>query len=154
MKKNKLFIVATTTAVGVSTIITGISTTVEAATTNFSDVQEANSHYTAIMDLAKRNIIHGFPDGTFKPNEFVTFKQTAKIIAGILNLDASDEQEWVALQAAGLMDSSLNPNDPITRNDMAKVIMKSLGLTASGNVSIPFTDVSAEHQQAVTALFE
>ena len=154
MKKNKLFIVATTTAVGVSTIITGISTTVEAATTNFSDVQEANSHYTAIMDLAKRNIIHGFPDGTFKPNEFVTFKQTAKIIAGILNLDASDEQEWVALQAAGLMDSSLNPNDPITRNDMAKVITKSLGLTASGNVSIPFTDVSAEHQQAVTALFE
>ena len=154
MKKNKLFIVATTTAVGVSTIITGISTTVEAATTNFLDVQEANSHYTAIMDLAKRNIIHGFPDGTFKPNEFVTFKQTAKIIAGILNLDASDEQEWVALQAAGLMDSSLNPNDPITRNDMAKVITKSLGLTASGNVSIPFTDVSAEHQQAVTALFE
>lgn len=50
---------------GVSTILTGISTTVEAATTNFSDVQEANSHYTAIMDLAQRNIIHGFPDGTF-----------------------------------------------------------------------------------------
>jgi len=154
MKKNKLFIVAATTAVGVSTIITGTSTTVEAATTNFSDVHETNSHYAAIMDLAQRNIIHGFPDGTFKPNEFVTFKQTAKIIAGILNLDASDEQEWAALQAAGLMDSTVNPNDPITRNDMAMVIAKSLGLTASGSVSIPFTDVMAEHQQAVTALFE
>ncbi|MGE7113296.1 S-layer homology domain-containing protein [Lysinibacillus sp. NPDC047702] len=154
MKKNRLFIVAAATAVGVSTIITGTSTTVEAATTNFSDVQETNSHYAAIMDLAQRNIIHGFQDGTFKPNESVTFKQTAKIIAGILNLDASDEQEWVALQAAGLIDSTVNPNDPITRNDMAKVIAKSLGLTASGSVSIPFTDVTAEHQQAVTALFE
>lgn len=154
MKKNKLFIVAASTVVGVSTIITGTSTTVEAATTNFSDVQETNSHYAAIMDLAQRNIIHGFPDGTFKPNEFVTFKQTAKIIAGILNLDASDEQEWAALQAAGLMDSTVNPNDSITRNDMAKVIAKSLGLTPSGSVSIPFTDVMAEHQQAVAALFE
>jgi uncharacterized surface protein with fasciclin (FAS1) repeats len=60
-------------------------TTAPATTTNLSDV---GSDYWAspfIQALAQRNVIAGFPDGTFKPNQAVTRAQFAAMIQKAFN---------------------------------------------------------------------
>jgi len=55
-------------------------------TSSFSDVIPGVTPYsTAIAALAAENIITGFTDGTFRPNDFVTRQQFAKMI--VLTLD-------------------------------------------------------------------
>lgn len=41
-------------------------------------------------ELAARNIIGGYPDGTFKPGNSITRGQAAAIIAKMIGLDTSD----------------------------------------------------------------
>lgn len=67
------------TAVAVAPVV--ISTTAFAQTTTFADV---NSNYWAspfIAELVRRNIIAGFPDNTFKPEQPVTRAQFASMIS-------------------------------------------------------------------------
>ena len=47
----------------------------------FNDVQEGSTFYEAVRCLACRNIVNGYADGTFRPNENVTRGQLAKLIA-------------------------------------------------------------------------
>ncbi|MBO5408536.1 MAG: S-layer homology domain-containing protein [Clostridia bacterium] len=60
------------------------SLVVSAAT--FSDVPESHDRYTAINLLSGMDIITGFPDGTFKPDEPVTRAQMAALISRMFNL--------------------------------------------------------------------
>ncbi len=60
------------------------SLVVSAAT--FSDVTESHDRYTAINLLSDMDIINGFPDGTFKPDESVTRAQMAALISRMFNL--------------------------------------------------------------------
>lgn len=145
MKKNKLFIVATAGLVATTTV-SGVGITTQAATTSFSDVKEKSSHYPAIMDLAQRGIIQGYPDGTFKPNEVVTYAQVAKIIAGVIGVEGTSEE---LLQLIGVTES---PNQPVTRYSMATIIAQALQLPTTEK-AVPFTDVASEYQAAVAALF-
>lgn len=145
MKKNKLFIVATAGLVATTTV-SGVGITTQAATTSFSDVKEKSSHYPAIMDLAQRGIIQGYPDGTFKPNEVVTYAQVAKIIAGVIGVEGTSEE---LLQLIGVTES---PNQPVPRYSMATIIAQALQLPTTEK-AVPFTDVASEYQAAVAALF-
>ncbi|QPR68647.1 S-layer homology domain-containing protein [Lysinibacillus macroides] len=151
MKKNKLFIAATVTAT--SAIVAGAGITAQAAPSLFSDVSEKSSHYPAIMDLTQRGIIHGYGDGTFKPNEVVTHGQAAKIIAGVIGLDGSDEEILAVLQQSGVLADTSYSNEPVTRYQMATIITHVLQLPTVDAITMPFTDVSMEHQSAVAALF-
>lgn len=45
----------------------------------FSDVSEDAWYYDAVTAVAKGGIIKGYPDGTFKPNQLVTFTELAVI---------------------------------------------------------------------------
>jgi hypothetical protein len=47
----------------------------------FSDVPQGSTFYTFIRCLACRNIVNGYADGTFKPNNNVTRGQLSKIVA-------------------------------------------------------------------------
>ncbi|WPK13140.1 S-layer homology domain-containing protein [Lysinibacillus louembei] len=143
MNKNKLFIVATAGLVAASTVA-GITT--QAAPASFSDVKEKSSHYPAIMDLAQRGIIQGYPDGTFKPNEVVTYAQVAKIVAGVVGIEGTSEE---LLQLIGITES---PNQPVTRYSMATIIAQALQLPTAEK-AVPFTDVASQYQAAVAALF-
>lgn len=55
--------------------------TATACTTSFSDVDETNTFYPFIRCLACRNIISGFGDGTFRPNNDISRGQIAKIVS-------------------------------------------------------------------------
>ena len=61
------------------------STSIVKASTKLTDI--SNTKYEeAITNLVSRNIIHGFPDDTFKPTEKVTRAQMAKMIVEGKNL--------------------------------------------------------------------
>ena len=52
----------------------------------FSDVPEGSTFYMYVRCLACRSIITGYPDGTFRPNGFITRGQLAKIAANAAGL--------------------------------------------------------------------
>jgi hypothetical protein len=47
----------------------------------FNDVTPDNPFYRNIQELACRNIISGYPDGSFRPNNFVSRGQQSKIVS-------------------------------------------------------------------------
>ncbi|BAY89362.1 MULTISPECIES: fasciclin domain-containing protein [unclassified Tolypothrix] len=130
-------------------------TTTAQATTSLSDV---GSDYWAspfIQALAQRNVIAGFPDGTFKPNQAVTRAQFAAMIQKAFNQNAVRQ-----LPAGGFSDVPANfwaadairvayetgfmsgypgnvflPNQQIPRVQAIVAITSGLGLTSNDNAS-------------------
>lgn len=147
--KNKLFMAGMVTSIAAM----GAVSVVEADSLKFSDVKEGNSHYAAIMELSQRGIIHGYPDGTFKPNEVVTQSQAAKMVAGVIGLKGSEQEIIATLKQKGILEKSFKMNTPVTRYQMATMITKALQLPTSDTITNTFTDVATENQQAVETLF-
>jgi hypothetical protein len=56
----------------------------------FSDVPQSHSYYTAIEGMAARDIIGGYPDGTYRPDEPVLRAQFAKMIDGTMDLTVTE----------------------------------------------------------------
>lgn len=140
----------------------------------FKDVNDSHSHSASIYKLANRQIIKGYKDGTFRPNEQVTRGQVASIIANILNMDASTIPNpgftdvtpgnshysgIAALVKAGVLsgygDGTFRPNAPLTRGQMAKILVKAFQFKEAGYVHTPFTDVNdSEYSNFITTLYE
>ncbi len=80
----------------------------------FSDVPSDHPYHAAIMDLAGRTIINGYPDGTFRPDNPVIRQQFAKMIARALGLGATvaDECGFVDV-VKSLPGSYVDQNDPL-----------------------------------------
>ena len=60
-----------------------------ASAASFPDVSSSNPYYTAITDLASRDIIGGYTSGNFGPNDPVTRQQFAKMIVNSLEVPVS-----------------------------------------------------------------
>ena len=58
-------------------LLSGFQTTFAAV---FSDVSIASKNYTAIQYLAQKNIISGYPDGTFQPDKAVSRVEFLKLV--------------------------------------------------------------------------
>jgi hypothetical protein len=67
----------------------GPTATPEACTIQFSDVPEGSTFYAFVHCLACRNIIGGYPDGTFKPNNNVTRGQLSKLVSNAAGFNES-----------------------------------------------------------------
>lgn len=151
---------------------------VSAANTNpFTDVPTTKPYANAVYELAERNIIGGYEDGTFKPGASITRGQAAAIIAKLRNLDTKNvkdpgfkdvpQSQWsygaiAALANAGVIngygDGRFGPNDSITRAQMASILVKAFELppypySSSEN---PFTDTQklASHQTTINILYK
>ncbi|MFH1833496.1 MAG: kelch repeat-containing protein, partial [bacterium] len=61
-----------------------------AATAGFSDVPPGHPYAVAVSDLAGRQVIGGFPDGTFRPDNSVIRQQFAKMIVKTLEYPVAD----------------------------------------------------------------
>ena len=113
----------------------------------FSDVPETKHFADAVNELAERNVIGGYPDGTFKPGNPITRGQAAAIIVKLLELDtekvkdpgfkdvtqANGYYKAIATLAekeifGGYADGSFGPNDPIKRGQMASILVKAFDL--------------------------
>lgn len=169
-KKHKLYTAATA-----AMAVTAVAVVPVSAASPFSDVSEDHAYFNGISTLHAADIIHGFPDGTFKPSQDVTRGQAAKMIASAFQLTTTDltvenpnfkdvdssspyYKAIVTLVNLGVVqgyeDDTFRPDDTITRGQMAIMVAEAAGLTAKGKS--PFTDVqqNSPFADAVTALYE
>lgn len=63
---------------------------VEEGTSIYSDIDVEHWAYETILDLTNRDIVHGYSDGSFKPNEKITRAELAKILTNIAGLSVVD----------------------------------------------------------------
>lgn len=126
---------------------------------SFKDVSTSNSFYDEINYLVEKEIIQGFSDGTFRPNQAVTRAQAAAMIGRALGLDGSKKATQFAdvsagmsasgyIQAAanlgiiqGFKDGTFRPNIEVTRGQLAIFLGRAFNLTKT--TTIHFTDVAA-----------
>jgi len=135
------------------------------AQATFSDVASDNWASPFIQALASRNIISGFPDGTFRPNDPVTRAQYAAIILKAfpnaprvnnpVNFSDVPSNYWAsqAIQnayatgfLAGFPGGTFRPNDNIPRAQALVSLSNGLKFTAAqpvDNVLQVFTDASS-----------
>ncbi|MCM3711534.1 S-layer homology domain-containing protein [Sporosarcina luteola] len=118
-----------------------------AGESKFSDVPPTKHFAEAVNELAERNVIGGYPDGTFKPGNPITRGQAAAIIAKLIGLDTEKVKDpgfkdvtsangyYKAIAAlaekeiiGGYADGSYGPNEPIKRGQMASILVKAFDL--------------------------
>ncbi|MBH8567181.1 S-layer homology domain-containing protein [Nostoc sp. CENA67] len=143
------------------------------STSNFSDVSSDYWALPFIQALAERNIITGFPDGTFKPNQSVTRAEFATLIKKAFNqspvrqLSSSGFRDvpanyWAAdaIREAyetgfltGYPGDLFQPNQQIPKVQALVALTNGLGLSSSDNTSTVnstyYTDASAIPNYAV-----
>ncbi|QQR54773.1 S-layer homology domain-containing protein [Candidatus Peregrinibacteria bacterium] len=130
---------------------------------DFSDVSASNTHYAAITSLVEQDILQGYSDGTFKPDQEVNRAEALKMFLmgmGVapqtgVELNFSDVEsdawyaEWVgsAVQegiVSGYSDGTFKPEQSVNRAEAMKMLTLAAGLTASSPNSSPFLDVSTD----------
>ena len=86
----KLMLTFGTLVIACSLLVTQASA---ATTSHFTDVPTTKPYANAVYELADRNIIGGYEDGTFKPAASITRGQAAAIIAKLLQLDTKNVKD-------------------------------------------------------------
>jgi uncharacterized surface protein with fasciclin (FAS1) repeats len=145
------------------------------AATNFADVGTDYWSGPFIQALAVRNVITGFPDQTFRPNQAVTRAEFAAMIQKAFNqtpvrqLSTSGFRDvpanyWAASAIqeayetgfmAGYPDNSFRPNEQIPKVQAIAALSSGLNLSASSSGSASeilntyYTDASAIPEYAV-----
>ncbi len=128
----------------------------------FSDLTNDYSWaYDSILSLYTHHITTGYPDGTFKPGNYVTRAQMAAFIARAMKLDIPDKcvnppfndvatNEWFCpyievIKDAGVTQGTSNgyydPEGYVTRAQMAAFLSKALDLDTHPCTVKPFIDV-------------
>jgi hypothetical protein len=124
----------------------------------FSDVA-ANAWYASyVADVAAKEIVNGYEDGTFRPENTLTRAEAAKMIvlAAGLTVDESATTSFsdangawytpyiAAAAKAGIVngygDGTFNPGGEVTRAELAKMIVAAKGLATNENATTSFTD--------------
>ena len=141
-------------------------------TASFTDVPASYWAHQAILTLACKGIIAGFPDGTFRPDASVTRAQFVTMLVRTLGLKlgagntpftdvaptawyapsvAAAEQAGIV---AGISPDQFGPNEPITREEMAVLLAHVLGSPATPGSPLQFTDAAAIAPWAESAVQE
>lgn len=85
-----------------------LALTGSAVALTFTDVPDNNPYRVAITDLASRQIISGFADGSFRPDASVTRQQFAKMIVKTLGITVTGTEVCPFTD----VDTTPNPLDP------------------------------------------
>lgn len=103
------------------------------ATVFFSDVPR-DSWFARPVCIAKiRNVLDGYPDGTFRGNDFISFVEGAKILSNVFvgtDRNDTDPVEWYKSYVQWLSDQKAIPtsvhslSQPLTRGEMAEMIWR------------------------------
>jgi len=139
--------------------------TTTVGTSTFADVDAKHWAYEPIKRMAERNVLNGYPDGSFKPLQQVSRAEFAAMLTSAAGLDANGtngnqfvdipEQIWyrqAALVAARYLPGNVErdgkryflPHDNATREDVVVALVKALGAGSQyadpGVLSARFTD--------------
>ncbi len=116
-----------------------------------------------IEEAVRRGIVHGYPDGTFRPDEIVTRAEFAAMLANgfgwavpdgqaFYYRDAADIPAWSlgAMKAAvglgilqGYPDETVRPNAVIIRTEMATMLVRTVRLPVEPEARAAFRDADA-----------
>lgn len=148
-----------TQALLATALLAGIAAPSAGAAPTFKDVPKTNVHYDDIYNLTDREVLTGYPDGTYKPAENLTRAEAAAILTKALDLDTSyasnprfkdvKKTAWYYDEIAiltemgilnGYGDGRFGPNDKLTRAQMASILTNAYSLLTFGGET-PFTDV-------------
>ncbi|MFH1375644.1 MAG: S-layer homology domain-containing protein [Patescibacteria group bacterium] len=135
----------------------------------FSDVGSSQKYRSAIEYLASQGIIHGYPDGSFRPGGEITRAELAKItvVASGVTPDseryrscfADVDRQWFAPYVcyarergflAGYPGNQYKAGDKVNRAEAVKIILNTLGV-GFDTTGESFADVSAETWYALYA---
>lgn len=138
-------------------------TTPQTPSVTFKDVPQDKStdwYYNEVMDLVSGGVLGGFPDGTFRPNDAVTYSQALKMImlAAGYEDQAPTGKHWASgylskAVADGLTNISEDRLDKrIDRYTIAAIAARALKLPLpTGNTS-PFADMEMSEETALYVL--
>ena len=126
---------------------------------DFSDISSSTWCYKYVLELSDADVIDGYSDGTFKPDNQVTYGAALKLImlaAGYTEqapVNSNVFSGYLArAQADGLVSGSVDLDAPITRLAVSQIAAKAMGLSISNLSSVrPFTDTSDPYAQALNA---
>ena len=114
--------------------------------TDFPDVRDGNNASGFIQAAAELEIIQGFPDGSFRPNEPVTRGQMAIFIARAFDMETQAEMDFTdmvpsmaAYDSVGMIlrenitqgfpDGTYRPDDAVTRGQFSAFLSRTLDET-------------------------
>lgn len=146
------------------TTTTNTKTPTKTSPGTFSDVTSSNPYYNSVTYFAKRGIINGYSDGTFKPEKNVTRGELLAIIFKWLNIESRGgvststfrdiaKDSWInpivseALKRKIISadKNTFSPDRPVTRVEFLAI----LGLASSEQISDQVTkswkDISWTH---------
>ena len=126
---------------------------------DFSDITSSTWCYKYVLELSDAGVIDGYDDGTFKPNNQVTYGAALKLImlaAGYAEQAPTGSNVFsgylARAQEDGLVSGSVNLSAPITRLAVSQIAAKALGLNITNLSSVrPFTDTTDPYVQALNA---
>jgi hypothetical protein len=110
----------------------------------FSDVATTHWAYSYISRLASEGVISGFPDGTFGPNNAVTYGQALKMVllaAGYPTQTEPSGSDWasnyirLAYSYGFISNSNIKSSDPVTRDEIAEVAAKAMNMQPATSVT-------------------
>ena len=125
----------------------------------FKDVSPNYTFYNEVLYLSSEEIIYGFSDGTFKPNDTVTRAQAAIMIGRALDLNGNQRDTtfrdvtsnvtgsgYIAAAVekgiiSGFSDGTYRPYQPVSRGQMAIFLNRAFTLSIGQTNS--FSDVSS-----------
>ena len=127
----------------------------------FTDVTEANWHYEFVKAMVDAGIVGGYPDGSFKPGDSVTWGAALKMVLAYTNHEDAAPVEggswasgYIALaKTEGLIDAEaeIDHNAAITRVEMCQLLAKALKIEASEKEST-FPDTNDGYVVALAEL--
>ena len=134
---------------------------------SLTDVGPDNVHYDAIIELARRGVLLGYPDGTYRPANDLTRGQLASVLARAAGIDPAEGDRFsdvagsphegaiYALADAGVIegypDGTYRPRASIRRDHVAALIGR--WLEVEGVDEDRFVDLDATiHRTLINAL--
>jgi peptide/nickel transport system substrate-binding protein len=130
----------------ITAVVFSLAVIPKTAATGLSDIA---GHWAenSINALLEKNLVSGYPDGTFKPDNLVTRAEFLKILTSVLNIPPATggtsqfsdvtPEDWffgyvlAAVEkgiVSGYPDGTFKPNNPITREEAAKIVVKAEGI--------------------------
>jgi uncharacterized secreted protein with C-terminal beta-propeller domain len=105
-----------------------VAATCESETT-FSDVPKDQWFYKYVCAAVNDGIIQGYADGTFRPHESINYRDAAKIVTEVFDMEAEEATgEWFSGYLAELEQQKVVPasvqasGDLLTRGEMAQMV--------------------------------
>lgn len=177
LRKIAILTLATSLSLGSFETFNSLERVVASQTTNviFKDIKSTNPNYRIIQEMQAKNIISGYPDGTFKPDVKITRQQAAALINraannGVITLDNTVKprkfsdlnqsnpfyNDVMALYKAGLLtpdkNGKINPNKALTRGEMAVILVNAFDIQAKADYDL-YDVTNSKYRDVVRALY-